>query len=363
VKLRYVSKVNRLFHQKVLGEIPQRLGALLGLPPSKVRVRQGQRTGSGKETVGLVAAAGSHRFVIAYKADGTAAPITAAARAVRASAQRLGKDAIPLVITPYMGEVGRRSCAELGICWMDLSGNACIEAPGLRIHFLGHPNLFKRRGRPGSLFAPKSARITHWLLANSDRSFTQRELGQCVGMGEGFVSRIVRGLEDQGMVVREPNGAVRVGDYDLLLDAWREAYDFSKHAIVRGHVAARSSDEILRQLAERFDGIHLQYAVTGLAGAWLWTHFAGFRLVVVYVAQNPGESLQHEVGFHEEQRGENVWLMMPNDEGVFLGASPRDGIMCVDPVQLYLDLKDHPERSAEAAARLREELLTRKTQA
>jgi hypothetical protein len=32
-------------------------------------------------------------------------------------------------------------------------------------------------------------------------------------------------------------------------------------------------------------------------------------------------------------------------------------IKCVHPVQVYVDLKDHPERAAEAAAELRDRLL------
>lgn len=343
----------------MLEKIPQQLAELLGLPPSKVRVRPAQRLGPGKEEVDLVLDASPHRFVVEYKADGTAAPISAAARVVRAFVGRLGKKAIPMVVAPFMGEVGRLLCAETGVNWMDLSGNASIEAPGLRIHIQGHPNQFKRPGRPGSLFAPKSSRIAHWLLLHPERAFAQRELSQAVGLGEGFVSRIVRGLEEQELIVRESGGAVRIRDYDALLGAWREAYDFSKHTIVRGHIAARSSDEILRRLGEHFDSAELQHAVTGLAGAWLCTHFAGFRLVVFYVAQNPDPSVFQRIGFHEEQRGENVWLVVPNDAGVFLGSSRRDGLMCVDPLQLYLDLKNHPERSAEAAEHLRKAMLTR----
>jgi hypothetical protein len=34
------------------------------------------------------------------------------------------------------------------------------------------------------------------------------------------------------------------------------------------------------------------------------------------------------------------------------------GVRCVHPVQVYLDLKDHPERSAEAAQQLRRKLLS-----
>ncbi|MGO8930922.1 MAG: hypothetical protein ACLQU3_29035 [Limisphaerales bacterium] len=54
-----------------------------------------------------------------------------------------------------------------------------------------------------------------------------------------------------------------------------------------------------------------------------------------------------------ELRGENVWLVVPNDEGVSEGAAEGEGIRCVHPVQAYLDMKDHPERSAEAAEQLR----------
>jgi hypothetical protein len=70
-----------------------------------------------------------------------------------------------------------------------------------------------------------------------------------------------------------------------------------------------------------------------LAGASLLNQFAGFRLVVFYVAQMPSAEARQAMGFHEEQKGENVWLVVPNDEGVFDGASERAGIRCVHPVR------------------------------
>jgi len=66
---------------------------------------------------------------------------------------------------------------------------------------------------------------------------------------------------------------------------------------------------------------------------------------------------------HEIERGENFWLVQPNDAGVFDGSEVRDGIFCVHPVQIYLDLKDHPERSTEAADELRKKLLNLSTTA
>jgi hypothetical protein len=246
---------------------------------------------------------------------------------------------------------------------MDLSGNARLAAPGLRVNIEGKPNQFKRPGRPRSLFAPRSSRIARCLLIEPDHAMRQRGLAKAAGLDEGFTSRIVRQLEQEQLVAREPSGAVRVADFDAMLEAWREAYDFSKHHIVRGHIAARSSDEVLRQVAAQLKRDKIEHAATGLAGAWLLNQFAGFRLVVLYVAQLPSAEAHQALGFREESRGEKVWLVVPNDEGVFHGAAEHEGIRCVHPVQVYLDLKGHPERSAEAAQQLRKGILNKGSRA
>jgi hypothetical protein len=188
-----------------------------------------------------------------------------------------------------------------------------------------------------------------------DRAFTQRELARTAGLNEGFTSRIVRDLEQQQLVVRKPDGAVQLSDFDTMLDAWRESYDFSKHHIVRGHIPSRSGDDLLRKLSANLVKEQVRHAATGLAGAWLINPFAAFRLVVCYVDRLPSAETKTELAFHEEEHGENVWLVVPNDEGVFHGSAEHDHIWCVHPIQAYLDLKQHPERSEEAAAQLRSE--------
>jgi DNA-binding MarR family transcriptional regulator len=352
--------VNRALSQLLEAEVPKRLAELLGLPERQIKVeRQPSISGSRRGEVDMIAHAGDFIFVVECKARGEAASAAMAARQAKEFAGRLKEKSIPLVAVPYMGEVGRKLCAEAGVSWLDLSGNAHLFGPpGLRVQIEGKPNLFKRPGRPRSLFAPKSSRIARCLLVEPDHAITQRELAKAADLDEGFTSRIVRQLEEQRLVVREPSGAVKVADFDALLEAWREAYDFSKHHIVRGHIAARSSDDVLRQLAGQLKRAKLEHAATGLAGAWLLNPFAGFRLVVFYVTTLPSEDERKAMGFREEQRGENVWLVVPNDEGVFLGAAEHGGIRCVHPVQVYLDLKDHPERSAEAADQLRQKFLS-----
>jgi hypothetical protein len=300
---------------------------------------------------------GKHVFAIDLKSAGDATHVRSAIDHLRAHVHRLPKGAIPLVVVPYMGQVGSDLCEEAGIGWLDLSGNAHIAAPGIHVHVEGRANRFKRRGRPASAFAPKSSRIARWLLIHSDKAFSQRELSKAIGLDEGLTSRVVKRLERDGLVKRDDVGAVRAANPALLLDAWREAYDFDRHEITRGHVAARSGDALLSTISGVLERRKIEHAATGLGAAWLWSRFAAFRIVMVYLREPAPDSVLREIGFREEARGANVSLVVPNDEGVFQGASERDDIECVHPVQIYLDLKDHPERSDEAAQRLRADVL------
>lgn len=342
-----------MLHTRLIEEAAQRLADFLDIVPSELTIKK--ELVQGDIHADLVISHADRRFIVECKTTGEAAPVAAAARQVRLFAAADKKKAIPLVVVPYMGEVGRRACEKEEVYWFDLSGNAFIRGPGLRIEIEGKPNRFKRAGRPKSLFAPKSARITRWLLMKNDEEFSQRELARLSHLDEGFTSRIVRGLEEQDLITRSPEGLVQVRNYDALLEAWREAYDFSKHHILRGHIAARSSDEVLRRITENMK--ETQYAVTGLAGAWLLSGFAGFRLVVLYMEKLPTENLRKQIGFHEAERGENVWIVQPDDCGVFQGSEVVNGILCAHPVQVYMDLKGHPERSKEAADELRKKLL------
>ena len=102
--------------------------------------------------------------------------------------------------------------------------------------------------------------------------------------------------------------------------------------------------------------MEIQYAATGLAGAWLINQFAGFRLVTLYLPKPPTDEALDRIGFREEARGANVWLVVPNDPGVYWASRVRYGVQCVHPVQVYLDLAAQPERAAETADRLRAQI-------
>jgi hypothetical protein len=330
----------------------QRLADLLGVDAGTATVKRSPKSTS-SQRIDLADLA----FAAELTGKGDAASVGQAIRVAQAAAKQWKPQALPLVVVPYMGAVGQQLCQEAAVCWLDRSGNASLQGkPGLRIQIEGKPNLFKSAGRPQNLFAPKSARIARCLLMQPQRPFTQRELAETSGLDEGFTSRIVRGMEAQALLQRNDAGAVSMPEPELMLEAWREAYDFNKHRIVRGHMATRSGMDSVKQIATTLERHHIRYAATGLAGAWCVNHFAGFRLATVYHDGLLDEAIRTELGFREESRGANVWLISPNDTGIFQGAEARDGIQCAHPVQLYMDLKNQPERAQEASEALKASL-------
>ena len=200
---------------------------------------------------------------------------------------------------------------------MDLSGNADISAPGLRILIQGRPNLFKSAGRPSSPFAPKSARIARLLLMHPRRPIKKREIATESGIDEGFTSRIVSHPEADGLITPKNDGRVRVPNPDFLLDSWCEAYHFQKNLIIKGHMAERSSDQVLRKLSGLFKKNEVRHAATGFSAAWLYTRFAGFRIVTFYLDSFDSLDILTSAGFRKERPGRTFGSSYPKTRECF----------------------------------------------
>jgi len=306
-----------------------------------------------------VFAAGGLFFGLEWMRSGSVGHVATAIRQLGVLRDSLPQEVIPILAVPYMGEAAQELCARAELPWLDLSGNALIIAPGIFYQNLGNPNRFRRPGRPESAFGPKGARITRRLLMEpTNKPVRQRTLATNTGLDEGHTSRIVGKLLEAGLVNRGKDG-ISVTDSIALLAAWRDDYRFDRHHVIRGHIATRGGDHLIQAISRILSRAEEPYAATALPAAWLWTRYAGFRLSTVYLSNPPSARLKEELGFREETKGANTWLVVPNDEGVFDGAELVEGIRCVHPVQAYVDLKDHPERASEAAEELQRRFFSR----
>jgi hypothetical protein len=332
---------------QIVSQLGEHIGAQVR-PVRETRVDDGDRD--------LVLTDGKTTFLVEFKSVSTTDAVGSALHQLQMYAA--GKEKIvPLLVVPFMGAVGREMCKRASVNWMDLSGNAQISTPNLRVVIEGKQNRFTVRGRPSDPFAPKSSRIARLMLLDPEKAFTQSEIVSQTGLDKGFVSRIVHRLVSAGLVQRSTSGTLHLENPAGLLGAWYAAYDFGKHNIVRGVVAARSGPELLQRLHARASSIEVPYALTGLTAAWLYAPFAAYRTVTLYVRSHFEREVIKELGIHETLAGSNVWVVFPNDDGVFLGLEERERFPCVSPLQTYLDLKGQPERAEEAADELRRKYL------
>ncbi|MCB9741711.1 MAG: MarR family transcriptional regulator [Alphaproteobacteria bacterium] len=336
-----------LSERQALRLLPATLAAALDLPESEVRILDTP------PPLDLLVEAAGRRWAVEYKGRSDTATTLAGLRALRDAPP----DTHALLVVPFMGTTGAALCGEEGVSWLDLSGNARLRAPGLKVILKGFENRFSKPGRPSNAFAPKSARVTRALLEAAPTPLSQSELAERAGLGSGFVSRIVRRLEEDALVTRTPDGRVQVRDPDVLLDAWAERYTLPGQQLWKGHVSARSSDALLRSLHATFSDADLPYAFTGLPSAWLRQGFAQFRLVTAYVAEPPSEKLLQALRFRPGARGANLWLLLPDDEALIERGERVQDLPCVGVLRTYLDLLQLPERAEEAAQHLRAELL------
>lgn len=333
----------------VVRDLPAALARVLGHEARRVVGRPS------RSAPDLVFRSGGNTYVIEAKPRGDL--LSAQAAAFQLSRHAAHGRLVPLVVVPLMGQRSAAFLADHGISWMDLAGNADITAPGLRVRIMGRTRAPRTPGRPSDPFAPKRARVSHLLLLSPARRWRQQELADASGLDRGYVSRTVEVLVQAGLVQRFAGGEVGPQDPRLYFEAWRDAYRFARHRIIAGHVGARSGEELAERLARLADGASLDFALTALPAAFLLTRFGGFRLVTAYLKTEPDQAWLSELRFRPEPQGANLWLVIPKDDGVMLGAQVAHGIRCVSAVQASLDLKDHPERSDEADAAIRKRMM------
>src|ERR1044071_3108687 len=177
----------------ILEPAKQRLEELLKL---RVRPKQPRHRSDGPD---ILFQAGKYLFVVEAKSSNRLASVHQACEQARLYAEREGPKAIPLVAVPFMGPSGRQVCQEAQVGFVDVAGNAHLEAPGLFVHVEGKREASPAPGRPSSVFAPRSSRVARWLLLDPKRWWQQKELVEQSHLGRGFISRIVARLSSDGL--------------------------------------------------------------------------------------------------------------------------------------------------------------------
>ncbi len=273
--------------------------------------------------------------------------------------QTSGKNCYGLLVAPFISEESARLCAEAGMGYADLAGNARLSFDQVFIETRAADNPFRAKRHLRSLFSTKAGQVLRVLLTPPLRAWKVTELAAAAGVSFGQVSNMRKLLLDREWAVVSDAG-LRLNKPEELARAWQGAYELrprnreATYTLLHGEAL---DDAMRTALDEAGKGEH---AVLASYSAARWfAPYARQATQFFYADKQGAEILQRHLQLQPVSRGENIVVLEPRENDVFSGrVEAAPGIWCSGLVQTWLDLNVAGERGDEAAEHLlREKLL------
>lgn len=267
-----------------------------------------------------------------------------------------------LVVAPSLTKRTRELLRRSDIDYVDLRGEVRVTIPGrLLILAKGDKNRSADgkvydRDRIANPFKGKASRIVRALLGEPGRWWGVTELAERLDVSAGLAVKTLNGLEQEAYVRRNEDRQVRLSDGEALLRRWAEAAKNAFRNAARFTSKVRDPDELATELSRGLNRLGTRYAMTRLAAARFVEPYAPASVVDAYVDGDPDQAAS-VLGFFPVERGESLRLVKPPDAGVFQFTQQQSGITIVNPVQLFVDLKQGGGREPDVAERLFESRL------
>ena len=269
-----------------------------------------------------------------------------------------GTKGYPVIIAPYISELGREICKKIGVGFLDLSGNAYLDFDSFYMEIEGKPNRFKYPSEPTGLFNPRAERILRfYLLKDSQKeewTNSYREIAKEVGVSLGQLSKVNKKLDEFGFWLEQSKGA-KIIDKTKVLDLWRENYRFERSRVLSFY-SIMQVPQIEKQLAEFCEANKIQYAFTLFSGGNRLAPFTRYNVATSYFSGDI-EKMRGGLQLKEVPSGANLQIIVPYDEGVYYKGQEVDSDMVANPIQIYLDLYKYKGRGREQAEFLRERVI------
>jgi hypothetical protein len=258
-----------------------------------------------------------------------------------------------VLLAPFISEESAKLCAEAGIGYADLAGNARLAFDQVFIETRGADNPFREKREKRSLFSPRAAQVLRVLLTPPLRAWKVMELAAAAGVSFGQISNVRKLLLDREWAMVSDTG-LRLSKPEELARAWQSSYEQrpqhreTAYTLLHGEAL----DTAMRSaLAEAGKG---QHAVLASYSAARWfAPYARQATQFFYADKKGAEILKRHLRLQPVSRGENIVVLEPREDDVFSGrVEAAPGIWCSGLVQTWLDLSVAGERGSEAAEHL-----------
>lgn len=261
----------------------------------------------------------------------------------------------PLLVAPELSPRVLELCHTKRLAAVDLNGRAYIRAAGILVDRRALPGRdFHFQLEPRNVFVGKSARIIRTLLTDRDRAWSQNELVHRTKASSGLVSRIVQHLISQGFIEKQTAREFRLSSPIELIDAWVKSDDLNQRATITRYTAFGGNPiETARHLQSWAADQSVPIAFTQWLAAHLRHPYTEPVVTSAYVARLPEAATLDQLALRPVTDVGKVWLLVPDDEGVFLETQTIQDLPLTTDAQIYLDLQRTGLRGPDQATALR----------
>ncbi len=266
---------------------------------------------------------------------------------------------VHVLAAPYISPRIAEICKEHGWGWFDLAGNCYLSFPNLlHIEKTGLKTDISVPRPKANLSTDASARVLRTLLSSefAGKAWTQTALKMASepSVSIGLVNKVSHYLLEQAWLELDLDGKLVVKDALQLLKAWGQNYKFERHTRVN-YFSLLKPEELRRKLALLSN---IEVTDPSKKAAYAAFSAADFHAPAVrqhktwlYVTKQALNDFIELSGAKQVDKGENIILFIPSDDGVFYDRLLRQGLdlSTTSPVQTWLDLQQVGSRGEEAA--------------
>ena len=268
----------------------------------------------------------------------------------------------------------------LGISGVDLCGNGVITIPGrLKVYRTGQPNRFKSTARIKNVYRGKTSLVArifaekHYFASVQSlrEEIVKRDLlavsGLAKPIGLSTVSKALKTLEQDLIVAREDDGAIRLLQRDLLLD---KLLRNDEPLVATEQIKIKVDTEDLKEWVNFYLKVsNVPVVPSGLSST---SRYAVMQRAEIYQLYSPDistlanrmttrggaiEGREIEGKVTETDRFENVVLTKTKRSVDYFDIRLNEPFPWASPLQTWLELMRGDKRDRETAEQVREMLL------
>lgn len=284
-------------------------------------------------------------------------------------ARNAGRSERLLVVARTTTSVAREILESHGIGYVDATGNAAIDLPGLHVRtgslvrsgsFTASAEIAPAPRHPASpRLAGKAGLIAQALILEPERAWTLNAMAERAGVSTALAHRVFSRLERVTVLAadgRGPRKTRRVASPGALLDLWAEEAVEPKERRTPAYALMRGDGA--RAVSSRLGERDLVHAVTGVAAATRRVAYLTSILVTevrVTATRTPAE-IAAAADARLVEDGPNIVFVQGSDDAELRFRREVEGVWLAAETRVYLDALRDPRRGAEQAREYRSQV-------